>query len=103
MAFAAALIARNEPPQKALTDANDAWAQGDYISALNGYIKLLNAPGGDAFHDAIALQTGELYRSSELTADGRNPRFSPDGRFIAYENGAGGLAPHARSCATTMR
>ena len=86
-ALAVVLVARNDVAQKALTDANDAWAQGDYISALNGYIKLLNAPGGDVFHEAIALQTGELYRSSELTPDGRNPRFSPDGRFIAYESG----------------
>jgi hypothetical protein len=28
-----------------------------------------------------------LYRSFELTADGRAPRFSPDGRYIAYETG----------------
>ncbi len=85
---AAAPLARNDPAnQKAFTDATDAWTQGDYITALNGYIKLLAAPGGDAFHDAIALQTGELFRSDELTADGRNPRFSRDGRFIAFETG----------------
>jgi Tol biopolymer transport system component len=85
--IAAVVVARNDPSQRALIDANDSWAQGDYIGALSGYIKLLNAPGGEAFHDAIALQTGELYRSNELTTDGRNPRFSPDGRFIAFETG----------------
>jgi hypothetical protein len=83
-----ATSATNDTPQaKALREAHDAWAQGDYITALNGYIALLNGPGGEVFHDAIALQTGELYRSSELTRDGRNPRFSRDARFIAYETG----------------
>ncbi|MGE5198513.1 MAG: M28 family peptidase, partial [Rhodospirillaceae bacterium] len=37
----------------------------------------------------IALQTGELYQTQELTKDGANPRFSPDGRFVAYETGSG--------------
>ena len=73
--------------RKAIADAHDAWAQGDYISALNGYISLLNGPGGDAVHDAIAVHTGELFKSSELTADGRAPRFSHDGKYIAYETG----------------
>jgi hypothetical protein len=78
---------RSEPQSNALTDANMAWAEGDYVTALNGYITLLNAAGGDAFLEPIALQTGELYRSFELTDDGRAPRFSPDGRHIAYEAG----------------
>ena len=85
---ASAILAVNDPvQQRALTLAHDAWAQGDYIGALNSYIKLLNGPGGDAFHDAIAEHTGELYRSFELTADGRAARFSPDGKYIAFETG----------------
>jgi hypothetical protein len=71
----------------ALTTAHAAWAEGDYIAALNRYIAILNAPGGDAHLAEIALQTGELYRSTELTPDGRNPRFSRDGRFLAFETG----------------
>jgi hypothetical protein len=83
-----ALAARPAPPDaQALADAHDAWAQGDYVTALNGYIALLNGPGGEAFLEPIALQTGELYRAAELTSDGRAPRFSPDGRHIAYETG----------------
>ena len=39
--------------------------------------------------EAIALQTGELYRTTELTTDGAVPRFSPDGRTLLYETGAG--------------
>ena len=34
-----------------------------------------------------ALQTGELFQTREVTNDGRSPRFSPDGRLIAYESG----------------
>src|SRR6188472_4133957 len=67
--------------------ATDAWERGDYIRALNGYIAVLSGTGGDRFVEPIALHTGELYQSSELTTDGRNPQFSPDGRFIAYETG----------------
>ncbi len=67
--------------------ASSAWQRGDYIAALNGYISVLSAPGGDAFLESIALTTGELYRSHELTADGRSGRFSPDGRLILYETG----------------
>jgi AraC-like DNA-binding protein len=72
---------------KALGAANDAWERGDYIAALNGYIRLLESPDADAVLDAIALQTGELFTSHELMTDGRNPRFSPDARYAAYETG----------------
>jgi len=67
--------------------ANDAWERGDYIAALNGYIQLLTAPGGDQYLEPIALTTGELFQTREITADGRAPRFSPDGKFIVYETG----------------
>ena len=87
LAVTSAGAVNDTPHAKALATAHEAWAQGDYIAALNGYIKILNASGGDALHDAIALQTGELYKAFELTADGRAPRFSADGRFIAYESG----------------
>jgi Tol biopolymer transport system component len=74
-------------PAKAFGAANDAWERGDYIAALADYLRVLDSPEGATYIDAIALQTGELYQSFELTADGRNPRFSPDGRYIAYETG----------------
>jgi hypothetical protein len=72
---------------KSFEAANDAWERGDYIAALNGYIHLLRAPGGETFFEPIALTTGELFETRELTADGRAPRFSPDGQFIVYETG----------------
>ena len=67
--------------------AMDAWERGDYIAALNGYIQVVGAPGGDAFVQPIALTTGELFVTRELTPDGRAARFSPDDKLIAYETG----------------
>src|SRR4051794_15544726 len=67
--------------------ATDAWERGDYIAALTGYIQVLGAPGSDAFIEPIALTTGELFVTRELTPDGRNARFSPDDKLIAYETG----------------
>jgi hypothetical protein len=67
--------------------ANDAWERGDYVAALNGYLQLLASPGGDRWLRPIALTTGELFETRELTSDGRAPRFSPDGSLIAYESG----------------
>jgi hypothetical protein len=87
LAVTSAGALNNTPQATALAAAHDAWAQGDYITALTGYIRILNAPGGEAVHDDIALHTGELYTSFELTRDGRSPRFSADDRFIAYETG----------------
>src|SRR4051812_708335 len=67
--------------------ATDAWERGDYSAALTGYLQVLTTPGGDAFIEPIALTTGELFETRELTADGRAPRFSPDNKYIAYETG----------------
>src|SRR5687768_6683424 len=67
-----------------------AWDRGDYVSALTTYLQVLDSASGDEAFEAIALQTGELYRTTELTTDGAEPSFSPDGRILAYETG---LAP----------
>ena len=75
------------PGAKALAAANDAWDRGDYITAITEYIRLVDSPTGDAYLEPIALQTGELFVSRELTPDGRAPRFSPDGKLLAYETG----------------
>src|SRR5687767_7045624 len=68
-----------------LHEANAAWERGDYVAALKGYLALLNSPSADSVLEPIALQTGELYETIELTPDGTAPRFSPDGRHITYE------------------
>ena len=80
-------VAGTTGAEKSFAAANDAWERGDYIPALNGYIALLNAPGGETLLEPIALTTGELFETRELTTDGRAPRFSPDGRFLVYETG----------------
>jgi hypothetical protein len=65
------------------------WTRGDYVAALESYLHVLDSGAGDEALETIALQTGELYRTTELTTDGAEPRFSPDGRTLLYETGAG--------------
>jgi hypothetical protein len=72
--------------------ADAAWDKGDYIAALTGYLQILDSPQADTAFEHIALQTGELYSTIELTTDGDAPRFSPDGRSIAYASGTGPAA-----------
>jgi len=84
-----AIVVRATAPAltRSFDAAMDAWERGDYITALNGYIQVVGAPGGDAFVESIALTTGELFVTRELTPDGRAARFSPDDKLIAYETG----------------
>jgi hypothetical protein len=70
-----------------LHTADLAWERGDYVAALTGYLQLLDSPNADAVLEPIALQTGELYRTIEITRDGALPQFSPDGRYFTYETG----------------
>jgi hypothetical protein len=72
-----------------LQDADLAWDRGDYPTALRGYLAILGGGPSDDVADAIALQTGELFKTIELTADGGTPRFSPDGRYFTFEAGRG--------------
>jgi hypothetical protein len=65
-----------------------AWDRGDYVAALTTYLQILDSGSStDESLEAIALQTGELYQTTELTTDGDAPLFSPDGRYIVYETG----------------
>ena len=66
-----------------------AWDRGDFVAALSAYRALITAPGGEQWLEPVALQTGELFQTREIAADGANPRFSPDGLFVAYETGSG--------------
>jgi hypothetical protein len=67
--------------------ADLAWERGDYPAALAGYLRLLDSADAASVLEPIALRTGELYQSRELTQDGAAPQFSPDGRHLLYETG----------------
>ena len=77
--------ASSDPP---LQIADLAWERGDYPTALAGYLRLLDSPDA-AVLEPIALRTGELYATTELTRDGALPQFSPDGRYLHVRDGPG--------------
>jgi peptidase M28-like protein/WD40 repeat protein len=72
-----------------LDQAALAWDRGDYTAALRIYLQILDSPDAASALEPIALQTGESYRTTELTDDGESPSFSPDGKTVAYEAGSG--------------
>jgi Tol biopolymer transport system component len=84
-----ATVSGQQAPKPDIETAALAWDRGDYAAALTAYKTLLAAPGGEQWLETIALQTGELFQTREITTDGANPRFSPDGRFVSYEAGSG--------------
>ena len=85
IALASAASAQNT----AYDSAYNAWDRGQYVMALNGMLRVLRSPQADAHHERVALLTGELYSTIEIAKDGRNIRWSPDGRYGMYESGAG--------------
>jgi len=96
-------------PSPTLAGANDDWDRGDYVAALTAYQQLLNGPGAASVLEPIALQTGELFRTTELTTDGANPVFAADGRHFSFETGpavsagtvsGGNRLTHVRAAAT---
>ena len=84
----AGALAATVPAGQRFDSAYAAWDAGNYVTALEGFKAVLNAPEGETYFDRIALATGELHRVAELTADGRQPRFSPDGRYLSFETGS---------------
>ncbi len=70
-----------------LERALDAWDAGDYITALTGFRTLMTGPDADRFFERVALTTGELFDVGEVAPDGRSVRYSPKGRFVAYDTG----------------
>ena len=82
--------ASSPPAPSTLWDhAVEAWDAGRYPDALNGMIALLDTPEATDYAERIALLTGELFSSREVTPDGRNPRLSAGGAYVAYDAGTG--------------
>jgi len=85
---AATLAAEPAPDWRS---AYEAWDLGRYEEALSAMQALL--PAADAATlEAIALTTGELYVTSEITSDGRNPVFAGNTGLMVYERGGQGDA-----------
>jgi len=89
LAFASAVRLHAQSPTVDLETANVAWDRGAYITALEAYARLLGSPSAAQVLEPIALTTGELFHTLEITPDGRAPRISGDGRFLSYETGMG--------------
>ena len=87
--LAASVAAAQAAPDTGTLAARLAWERGDYPEALRGFTEALEGPGGDRYLEEIALITGELYRTTELTRDGRAVRVSPSGKLASFETGTG--------------
>ncbi len=78
-----------QPSQAQFDSAYYAWDAGFYVEALERLERLIASPGGEELLEQIALLTGELYHVTQIAPDGRAVRWSPDGRYAAYETGTG--------------
>ena len=74
------------PDHSTLVEGFLAWDAGDYPEALRHYLTVLNGPDGAANLEEIALLTGELYRVTEVGADGSAVHISPDARLGAFQS-----------------
>ncbi len=87
LAACASLSAQQEATEARFERALDAWGCGDYIAALEEFQAIMKGPEADRYFERIALTTGELYQVTEIARDGRSPRFSPSGRYAAFDTG----------------
>ncbi|HEX7778003.1 MAG TPA: hypothetical protein VF424_02125, partial [Vicinamibacterales bacterium] len=67
--------------------ALDAWDAGQYPNALKDLQALMRSPAAAQYLERVALLTGELFVTTGLSNDGRNPRISADGQVATYETG----------------
>ncbi|HVL69974.1 MAG TPA: M20/M25/M40 family metallo-hydrolase [Vicinamibacterales bacterium] len=88
LAAAVSFHATGRAADSLLQSGLDAWDRGQYVEALKTYLQILDSPAAADAFETIALQTGELFQTVELTADGDAPAFSSDGRHMLYETGA---------------
>ncbi len=95
LAGCASMNAQQPEAEARFERALDAWGCGNYIAAPEAFLAVLKGPEADRCFERIALATGELYRVTEIAPDGRAPRFSPSGRYAAFETGTR-TAPRTR-------
>jgi Tol biopolymer transport system component len=84
----AAFAAQQETTEVRFEQALDAWSYGNYIAALEEFQTILKSLEANRYFERIALTTGELYQVTEVARDGRSPRFSPSGRYAAFDVGS---------------
>ncbi len=87
--FALAPVHAQESPQASFERARAEWDTGRFVEALERLERLMTQGSGNDLEEKIALLTGELFTVTELAMDGRAVRWSPDGRYGAYESGEG--------------
>lgn len=77
--------------QKELYESGvDDWDRGAYPDAIMSFQKVLHVPGGEVYLEDIALLTGELYTTREVSVNGSNPQWSASGNYLTYEDAIDG-------------
>ena len=76
--------AQIQSPESPYMDGYIKWDEGNYIGAVEDFLEILNGPDADLYFDDIAKLTGEIYNVDEISADGRDPVFSPDNIHFAW-------------------
>ncbi len=71
-------------PAPPLQDPYFAWDEGRYVESMEGYLRVLRGPNGEALRREAAMLTGEIHPVQERDDDGRFLRVSPDGAWIAW-------------------
>lgn len=82
---------QGRPPVPSFAGAVEAWDRGAYVEALEGLRALLAGADEQTFA-RIALLTGELYETTEITRDGRAPALVGDRGLVMYEAVRGGVS-----------
>jgi hypothetical protein len=81
------VVAGQQAADGTFAPAREAWDAGNYVAALQQLKAALGGPDGARELERIARLTGELYIERQIAPDGRNVRFSPSGRWAAYDVG----------------